>query len=122
MTELPEEILRYIIEFMPPCMLDHKSGISNVFRFHRSSCDIRSHGALTSCLTHSSHDLANAVDMLNYCVAENARCSAPHCLSSRAIHFLSPEARQIAYPQLSKLVEVSSICCDGRGVMFKRCL
>ena len=120
MIDLPEDILRYIIGFMPPCMLDHKSGISTVFRFHQSLCEIRSHCTLTSCLTHSSHDLANAVDMLNYCVAENARYAETSYFSSRAIHFLSSEARQIAYPKLSKLVEVSSICCDGRGVMFRR--
>ena len=67
MVYIPEDILRYILDFMPPCVLVHKSGVHNVFRFHPSTCQIQSYATLSCCLTHSSHDLINAVDMLTLC-------------------------------------------------------
>ena len=119
MVDLPEDIFRYILDFMPPCLLVHKSGVHNVFRFHPSTCQIQSYDSLPCCITHSSHELVNAVEMLILCRNDIIRYSNSRYISPRAIHFLSAGARQIAYPKLSELVEVTATCCDGKGVMFK---
>ena len=104
---------------MPPCLLEHKSGIHYVFPFHPSTCCIQSYDNLSCCVTHSSHDLANAVEMLTKCRRDRESHIGGKCFPSRPIHFVSAEARQIAHPKLSALVEIMSTCCGGKGVMFR---
>ena len=119
MVYIPEDIFRYIIEFLPPCVLVHKSGVHDVFRFHPSTCYIQSYDSLSCCMTHSSHDLINAVEMLTQCRENKMRYLSSKWLWSRPIHFISLEAKQIAHTKLAELVDVTASCCGGRGVMFK---
>ena len=77
----------------------------------RINCTLNRHKGLQTCRIHGSYDTNRAIDILEMYIRIQRVTS---------IHFDNKKQLDIAWNYMNNFGEISHICCEGKGVMYKQ--